>query len=430
MSLFFVLFAFIQNEGSSSICSYNGDFDPTKGRCNCNLAWKGPACESLALKPALKNAGYRSPFGPIPSQPSLVSSWGGSVLYDETDGLWHMFSAEMVNCCGIDYWEPNSRVVHAVAEEPEGPYVYSDEVLQPFAHEPNAVRGPQGEWVIFTTMRHPDLPPGVPLPNCTPTLKNISNNNIPNTNAKVDALPPYMHHAAAVRAQKNDAPQRSTFMLHSKSPYGPWSKPVLVLAPNTSIWNNNTVLVDTNLAVVILISGEVIGIWRKCENTVGTKCEEQCCTFPHGLYASNWSNPETYTPVSPGGNSGQIFKGLKPYGSEDPMLWQDEDGIIHAILHDEQGTSRCTATGRHAFSDNEGRHWTYATADAYNGNVTWRSTNKGGNNTSTGEWDKLYRRERPHMIVSASGIPLCVRHINTIFSQYFFLLLACLYSIY
>jgi hypothetical protein len=57
---------------------------------------------------------------------------------------------------------------------------------------------------------------------------------------------------------------------------------------------------------VILPSGAAVGIWRKCENTPGTVCEDQCCTFPHGLYASNWSDPATYMP-----RDGILFKGLK-----------------------------------------------------------------------------------------------------------------------
>ena len=44
-------------------------------------------------------------------------------------------------------------------------------------------------------------------------------------------------------------------------------------------------LIDTNLAVTIDDKGAAVGIWRLCENTKGTICEEQCCTFPHLLTA-------------------------------------------------------------------------------------------------------------------------------------------------
>jgi hypothetical protein len=106
------------------------------------------------------------------------------------------------------------------------------------------------------------------------------------------------------------------------------------------------------------------------------------------------------------------------------MLWRDAQGVIHAILHDEQGKSRCTATGRHAFSDDGGAHWTYGETDAYTGDVTWQAEgierDKAGGGVSAPSpvsahahapapapsSTSFYRRERPHMIVSAAGAPL------------------------
>ena len=201
-------------------------------------------------------------------------------------------------------------------------------------------------------------------------------------------------------------------MVHAASPYGPWSEPVLVLKANTSIWDNHTVLIDTNLAVTILPDGSAAGIWRKCENTPGTVCEHQCCTFPHLLTASDWRDPSSYVPHSDA--AGRLFgAGLQPYGSEDPMLWQEQvpvpgaaappaaaatgrhgappptKTIVHAILHDEQGPSRCTAFGRHAFSANpaSAASWVYALENAYDGNVT----------LAGGATREYYRAERPHI---------------------------------
>ena len=59
---------------------------------------------------------------------------------------------------------------------------------------------------------------------------------------------------------------------------------------------------------------------------------------------------------------------LQPRGTTDPP---GAGPIVHAILHDEQGPARCTAIGRHAFSDDLGKTWTYAREDAYNGSVAW-----------------------------------------------------------
>lgn len=365
---------------SAAACSYNGVC--SAGACVCAPQWTGPACATLNRLQASKIAGFRSPH--IAGQGNLTSSWGGSILQDETTKAWHMFSAQMVNDCGIGYWEPNSQVVHATAAAAEGPYTFSDVVTAPFAHEPNAVRSPEGDWVIYMTMRHP--PGGVA--NCTPP-------------GAGEPLPPTAAAAAADPSSHGvllPAP-RHTYMTHSKSPGGPWSEPVLVLKANYSIWDNRSVLIDTNLAVTIDSKGAAIGIWRLCENIKGTVCEAACCTFPHLLTASNWKDPATYFPHS----ERQIFKGIKPFGAEDPDLWTQKDAasgktIVKAILHDEQGASRETAIGRFAFSDDSGVTWTYAQQDAYNGSVSWTD----GSNT------QLWRRERPHMVVDANGAPLAI----------------------
>lgn len=358
-------------------CAYNGHCQLLKGgapnapsltsptgHCLCNPEWQGVNCERLTVLPAAKDAGYRSPHGATEER---TSSWGGSVLYDEAGGRWHMYAAEMINECGIDYWEPNSRVVHAVADAAEGPFAFQDVVISPFAHEPNAVHSPDGGWVIYATVRQP-----------AGSVYNCSGGAARATGADETAHPPPRH----------------TYMVRSSSPDGPWTEPELVLKANYSIWDGRPALIDTNLAVVILSSGEAVGIWRKCENTVGTVCENQCCTFPHLLLASNWSDPSTYFPIS----DKPMFDGIKPYGAEDPMVWIDKAGVIHAILHDEQGDNRCTAIGRHAFSDDGGRSWSYASEEAYNGTVAWR----GGGGVA------LYRRERPHMIVDQDGRPLYI----------------------
>ena len=114
-------------------CSYNGACDG--GACVCRSPWRGTRCEVLVRGAVAASSGYQSPRDPaLPVTRTNFSSWGGSVLLGD-DGIYHMYAAEMLNGCGIDYWEPNSRVVHAVAPSPSGPFVYSDEVLAAFAHE-------------------------------------------------------------------------------------------------------------------------------------------------------------------------------------------------------------------------------------------------------------------------------------------------------
>ena len=121
---------------------------------------------------------------------------------------------------GIGAWEPNSRVVHATAKTFAGPYTKQSVVVAPFAHEPNAVRSPDGDWVIYMTMRHPA---GGAI-NCTPKAATLSSPSSENQqrfrSAGPDGLPEPRH----------------TYMTYSKNPDGPWSAPVLVLKANYSVW--------------------------------------------------------------------------------------------------------------------------------------------------------------------------------------------------
>ena len=116
-------------------CSYNGECDISSGSCACRAPWEGARCEVLRRLPVQASSGFQSPHdASLPEARVNVSSWGGSVVQDD-DGMFHMYAAEMIGGCGIDYWEPNSRVVHAVAADPAGPFRYADQVLAPFAHE-------------------------------------------------------------------------------------------------------------------------------------------------------------------------------------------------------------------------------------------------------------------------------------------------------
>ena len=343
---------------TGSDCSMNGIC--YVDRCVCEAGWTGTHCDQMSLKPANLKGGYDSPHNG-----GKTSSWGGGIL--KINGTFHMYAAEMMNFCGIESWEPNSRVVHATSKNAVGPYTFQSEVLKPFAHEPNVVMSPTGEIVIYVTLRHPD---GYELANCT----------------EPEPIVPF---APEPPGPCGTPPPRSTYMIYSSNPYGPWSEPELVLKANDSKWANCPVMVDTNLAVAIREDGSALGIWRKCTNKPG-KCESDCCTFPHLLHASDWKDPSTYVP-----SPVPMFPNMAAYGSEDPFVWIDEtfNTTFHAIFHDEQGVSRTSSNGYHAFSIDNGNTWTYASNAAYNASVV-----------TTNGTVQFARRERPHLILE-NGIP-------------------------
>lgn len=112
-----------------------------------------------------------------------------------------MWAAEMMNSCGLNAWACNSQVVHATSPsllqrftrvgalrfdggsgggaggspphnaaatvDGDGAAADTNPVQPRFAHEPNVVRGPGGEWVMFWTGCDPAAPPGSPT-SCSP----------------------------------------------------------------------------------------------------------------------------------------------------------------------------------------------------------------------------------------------------------------------
>jgi hypothetical protein len=71
---------------------------------------------------------------------SAYASWGGSVIQDNETGAYHMFAAVFIDGTGLNSWQSNSEIMHAVAATPEGPFEMKEVVVKPFAHNPQVVR--------------------------------------------------------------------------------------------------------------------------------------------------------------------------------------------------------------------------------------------------------------------------------------------------
>ena len=70
---------------TSSDCQLNGACKASTGKCICDAGWVGEQCHSLDLLPTPLGSGLQDP---------VLSSWGGSVLQNATDGSWHMYVEE------------------------------------------------------------------------------------------------------------------------------------------------------------------------------------------------------------------------------------------------------------------------------------------------------------------------------------------------
>ena len=92
-----------------------------------------------------------------------LTSWGGNALPDD-NGTYHLFTSAMSSGrnhnsrgsdltpgpCGIGSWESDSLVIHAVASSPIGPFRLVDVALPSQHTNPQVVRAPDGEWLLYT----------------------------------------------------------------------------------------------------------------------------------------------------------------------------------------------------------------------------------------------------------------------------------------
>ena len=58
--------------------------------------------------------------------------------------LFSRYAAVIENGCGLGAWRPNSAIGYANASSPVGPFTLRRIIKQHFAHEPVALRTPEG----------------------------------------------------------------------------------------------------------------------------------------------------------------------------------------------------------------------------------------------------------------------------------------------
>mmetsp|Transcript_5327 Transcript_5327/g.7850 ORF Transcript_5327/g.7850 Transcript_5327/m.7850 type:complete len:494 (+) Transcript_5327:157-1638(+) len=342
-------------------CSLNGVCS-VEGKCNCNPAWSGNRCERLNLIPTTRHSGYRGV-----DDGHNTSSWGGAVLRSE-DGTYHMWASEMTEHCGIGAWAENSRIIRATSKDPAGLYRREEVVYKVFSHEPEVVRGPNGEYVMFFTAQ---LRSEHGLCKCCEESSKCDGSTGPN-DCNFEQLG---------RALDTDP----SYMSYSINPEGPWSDPQIVFP--------DYVGTDTNFAPVIFPNGTLLAIWRTWKDYRGSRC--------HIAIGDNWKDTSTYKQYM-----FELFPDLGPAGTEDPFLYLDKEGNVHAIFHHMYGQNTQTqwwllAEGGHAFS-RDGVEWTYT-------GVAWGDpfARKLGDvvKYKDGSTFRFTRRERPHFILDDEGYP-------------------------
>lgn len=253
-----------------------------------------------------------------------------------------MWAVKMVNHCSISKYLLNSGVVHAVSTGVAGPYQEAEQVLVPFAHEPDVVRAPTGE-LVMSTVTGPvgDAPGGSGHPSC------FCVNGVSNLTCDCDNLP-----------QQKCVPQTSTLSV-ATAVDGPWASapmggPRWHGAENPSIW--------------ITRNGSLFGCSRGGATSV---------------FAADWKNGSTYVKPPTSISGGPDVEG--------PFVWQDENDHWHHLSHNLEEAHFCPSdrdclNGGHAYSL-DGLNWLYGGV-AFG---TWV-------NMTDGSVLHLNRRERHHLV--------------------------------
>ena len=321
----FVLLAFALSCETDDDCALNGEC--SSSTCVCSAGWTGETCGVIKLAPAPIDGGYHV---------LNTSSWGGALMLDAAKNTYHMFAAEFVNHCGLASWHSNSRVIHATSRAAAGPYVFVEEVIPYYSHNPTVALSVDKRGLYLMHI-------GNGIPDVTPPLH--CKNGSTQTNYTASGAPLVASFVGAT----------SIGTLCAESFAGPWvscnwtGAPTGFTNPTLFSMSDDSLLVGGNTNYSLAL-------------THGTNCTKFAC--------ASWTSPESVLPNRTG---------------EDPWIWRDQNNHWHALLHD---MSPDLPAGRHAYS-RDGFSWKVSEVLAYNGTVTFHD----------GSTVSFSKRERPHLLL-------------------------------
>jgi arylsulfatase A-like enzyme len=354
---------------SDSHCSRNGACVAATGLCACAPGWTGPHCAALDVQPVdaangLNRLAWRT------------SSWGGSAVFAEEDGRWHLFYSQMELNCTLSAWQTNSACWHATAAAPEGPFGNESRVLAPFAHNCLVRRAADGTFLLY----HIGEANGPAPTPCT----NASGADASGAGAD----------GADVGGARADHVSGIGFnsLSFATSVWGPWTPLGFSIMNGTggeTDWDGTI----TNLAPWPLADGSVL---------VGFRGKNSSSRVERIGIASapSWRGPYTKLVDGPIFPIQRVAQDDDVTG-EDPFVWVTPNGVAHMLWHVCCGSTapyNSSFVGRHAFTPVPGdyKRWSISLEPAYTTAVTW----------SNGTAGAVLRRERPQLTLdAASGQP-------------------------
>ena len=193
----------------------------------------------------------------------------------------------------------HSRVIHAVSDAPGGTYERKSVTWEVFAHEPEVVPGPKGEFIMFFTA---DLRSPHGLCNCCrpghgPCDGSTGPGDCPGDVA-VEAGTPWTAKMAKKVGGGVEGGSDS-YISYTSDPYGNWSAPKKMFPDYQGG--------DTNFAPVILSNGSVVAMWRHWGGGNGG-------SRMFLATAKDWKDPASYVQ-----HQVELFPDLGAAGTEDQV---------------------------------------------------------------------------------------------------------------
>lgn len=342
-----VAYAQTSNCTKDEDCNLNGICSETSA-CFCDPGWLGADCGVLDLRPATRDSGYNMTG-------QGTSSWGCKIVHDPGDTqLFHIFVAEFISGCGLDYWSPYSRIIRAESTTgPAGPYEFVEEVVGTFAHNPTVVYSSADELYLLYHIGCPvTVPEGCSL-------------------------------LAFTCGPGNSLNGESGISVWSSPDLRDWGFQGQVLSgDNESAWDADV----TNPSPFPLFSADdaipsMLLAYRGCTvNCSGTELLSLAS-------APDYTGPYTLA------HKGPIFTAP----NEDPFIWRDKRGNFHMLMHSlepDGGFGDGPKVGRHAYARTWDGEWTF------NNNTLAFTTMVEYTDGTTVDF---YRRERPQLFFSEDG---------------------------
>lgn len=336
---------------TDSDCSLNGICNLSTGLCTCDPGWRGADCGVLDLAPAPKKGnGYN-----LTDQGT--SSWCNQIIHDPNNkSVYHLFASEFTHGCGLDYWTPYSRVIRAESMEgPAGPYIFKQEIVPAFAHNPAVVYSSvEKAWFLYYIGCETE----VNTEKCENKEFSCGPGNDHNGESGISAmiskdLIHWTHYGEVMRGVDERSRQ---------------------------LWDADI----TNPGPFAMPNGELAMAYRGCPFNCDVEKEWI------GLAIGN-SPRGTFHKIS---TPDPLFKEY----AEDPFLWQDKRGNWHMLLHsleEDGGFGGQHNIGRHAYATSLQGPWTWGNRSvAYTTKVEF----------DDGSEIVYWRRERPQVLFSEDGL--------------------------